>query len=141
MDGYVLGCTAAPGQGFFDYGANDDSGACNQVTPANVHWLVPYPYTATNVTQEIGRNNFENPGYWGENWGLQKGFGLHIPKMENSAIQLRAEAQNVFNHNNVGVLDTDLLDAAPGAGDPYLNKNSARFDDERQLRFWMKFVF
>jgi outer membrane receptor protein involved in Fe transport len=141
MDGYVLGCTAAPGQGFFDYGANDDTGACNQVDPNNVHWIVPYPYTPGNMTQEIGRNSFSNPGYWNENWALQKGFGLHLPKMENSAIQLRAEAQNVFNHNNMGVMDTDLLDAAPGAGDPYLNANSARYDDERQLRFWMKFVF
>jgi len=141
MDGYVLGCTNAPGQGFFDYGANDDTGACNQVSPNDVHWLVPYPYTPGNVASEIGRNSYENPGNWNENWALQKGFGLHISRMENAAITLRAEAENVFNHNNVGVLQTDLLDAAPGAGDPYLNQNAARFDDERQLRFWMKFVF
>lgn len=141
MDGYALGCTDAPGAGYFDYGANDVSGACNQVDPTQVHWLVPYPYTAIDVAQEIGRNSFQNPGYWGENWALQKSFGLHISRMENSAFQIRAEAQNVFNHNNIGILNTDLLYAAPGPGDPFMNRNDARFDDERQLRFWMKFVF
>lgn len=141
MDGYVLGCTAAPGQGYFDYGANDDTGACNQVNPSDVHWVVPYPYTSADMNKEIGRNSFQNPGFWNENWALQKGFGLHIHRMEDASIQLRAEAQNVFNHNNVGLVDTHLLDAAPGPGDPFLNKNAARFDDERQLRFWMKFVF
>jgi outer membrane receptor protein involved in Fe transport len=138
IDGAAIGCT--PGV-FFDYGANDVSGACNQVNIADVHWVVPYPYTAANVAAEIGRNSFQNPGYWNENWALQKGFGLHIRRMENAALQLRGEAQNVFNHNNVGILDTHLLDAAPGPGDPFMNKNAARFDDERQLRVWMKFVF
>lgn len=141
MDGYALGCTAAPGEGYYDYGANDVSGACNQVQPGNVHWLVPYPYTAADVSQEIGRDSFENPGYWNENWAIQKSFPVHLPRMENSALQIRAEAQNVFNHNNTGILQTDLLYAAPGAGDPFLNRNQARFDDERQLRFWMKYTF
>jgi hypothetical protein len=93
------------------------------------------------MVSEIGRNSFRNPGYWNENWALQKSFRLHIPRMEASALQLRAEAQNVFNHNNVDVLDTDLLDAAPGPGDPFMNRNTARFDDNRQVRLWMKFVF
>lgn len=141
MDGYVLGCTDAPGEGYFDYGAADATGACNQVDLSQVHWVVPYPYSPGQVAQEIGRNSFSNPGYWNENWALQKSFPLHAPRLENGALQLRAEAENVFNHNNVGLLDTDLLDAAPGPGDPFMNRNTARFDDERQLRFWMKFVF
>lgn len=141
MDGYALGCTDSPGQGYFDYGAANTTGDCNQVSPNNVHWVVPYPYTASDMAHEIGRNSFENPGMWNENWALQKGFGLHLHRMEDAALQLRAEATNVFNHNNVGLLDTHLLDAAPGAGDPFMNKNAARFDDQRQLRFWMRFVF
>jgi outer membrane receptor protein involved in Fe transport len=141
MDGSVLGCTAAPGEGLFDYGANDVSGACNPVTPADVHWVVPYPYTQANMSQEIGRNSFRNPGYWNMNAALQKSFALHIPRMENSALQIRGEAQNLFNHNNVGPLQIDLLDAAPGPGDPFMNTSAARFDDERQLRIWAKFVF
>lgn len=141
MDGYVLGCTAAPGQGLFDYGANDDTGACNSVTSSQVHWVVPYPYTQAQIGQEIGRNSFRNPGYWNMNAALQKSFGLHIRKMESSSFVIRGEAQNLFNHNNVGPLQIDLLDAAPGPGDPYMNTSAARFDDNRSLRIWGKFVF
>jgi len=138
MDGAAIGCT--PGV-YFDYGANDVNGDCNQLSPSDAHWVVPYPYTSADMAKEIGRNSFQNPGYWNENWALQKGFGLHIHRMEDAVLQLRAEAQNVFNHNNVGILNTDLLYATPGPGDPFMNKNAARFDDERQLRFWAKFVF
>ncbi|HKR28720.1 MAG TPA: hypothetical protein VJS11_14750, partial [Acidobacteriaceae bacterium] len=138
MDGAAIGCT--PGV-YFDYGVNDATGDCTQLNPSNAHWVVPYPYTSADMASEIGRNSFQNPGMWNENWSLQKGFGLHIHRMEDAALQLRAEATNVFNHNNVGLLDTHLLDATPGPGDPFMNKNAARFDDERQLRFWMKFVF
>ena len=138
MDGAALGCT--PGA-YFDYGVANTTGACQQVDPNSVHWLVPYPYTSADMAKEIGRNSFQNPGFWNENWALQKGFGLHIHRMEDASLVLRAEAQNVFNHNNVGILNTNLLYAAPGPGDPFMNKNAARSDDERQLRFWAKFVF
>jgi outer membrane receptor protein involved in Fe transport len=140
-NGNFVPCNPKVGQGYVDLGANNATGACNPVTPDQVHWLIPYPYTAANVAQEIGRNSFENPGFWNMNWALQKSFNLHIPRLENSSFVFRGEAENVFNHNNVGPLLIDLLYATPGPGDPYMNRNSARFDDNRALRIWAKFVF
>ena len=137
--GSALGCPNA--STLYDLGANNVSGACNPVNASDVHWIVPYPYTAGDVAQEIGRDSFENPGYWTFNWAAQKGFGLKIKGLEGASLVLRAETSNVFNHNNVGPLNINLLQAAPGAGDPFMNRNLARFDDERQLRLWAKFVF
>jgi hypothetical protein len=113
------------------------------VNPSTTHWVVPYPYTQAQMLQEIGRNSFRNPGYIMFNFALQKAFDLQIKHLEHSNITLRADAQNVFNHNNVGPLDIDIFDIqVPGtAGDSFMNKPAARFDDNRILRLWAKFNF
>lgn len=95
------------------------------------------------MNAEISRNSFRNPGYVMFNFALQKAFDLPIKHMEKSNITLRADAQNVFNHNNVGPLQNNILDiSVPGSpDDPWLDKSAARFDDNRIVRLWVKFIF
>jgi len=63
--------------------------------------------------------------------------------LENSSFVIRVDAQNLFNHNNVGVQDTNIFDMnVPGTpGDSFLSKEGFRFDDNRQIRLWGKFTF
>ena len=140
IDGLAIGCT--PGV-YFDYAQNDTNGTCVQVDPSTTHWVVPDPYTPAQMAQEIGRNSFRNPGYVMFNFALQKAFDLPIKHLEHSNITLRVDAQNVFNHNNVGPLDINIFDMnVPGTpDDPFMNKAAARFDDNRVMRLWAKFIF
>lgn len=138
VDGGFWGCPS----GYYDLAKNNATGECTALAPKDAHFYIPYPYTAGQMTQEIGRNSYRNPGYWNMDAALQKSFALHLPKMENSAFQLRAEAQHLFNHNNIGPESTNLFYATgTGATDPFLNRHDARRDDNRSLRIWAKFIF
>ncbi|HEY0794809.1 MAG TPA: TonB-dependent receptor, partial [Acidisarcina sp.] len=121
---------------YVDLKVNNADGSLNPVDPTKVHWLIPYG--PQYVHQGIGRNSFENPGLQFWNVSVQKDLPVHLPRLENSAFQLRAEALDIGNHNNVGPLDTNLLDVGSGT---YFDKSSARESDGRQVRFWAKFVF
>ena len=113
------------------------------VQPSKVHFLMPYPYTPTQMMMEVGRNSFRNAGYYRFDMGLQKGIKVPMKHLEDASFVLRADAENVFNHNNVGALDLDMFDIqVPGTpGDAFMNRPSARFDDNRTIRLWGKFVF
>lgn len=142
VDGAIIGGT--PGV-YYDYGQNDTNGTFVPVQLSQVHWYVPYPYTPQQMAAEIGRNSFSGPGYYMFNFALQKGFKLPLPHLESSSLVLRAEAENVFNHNNVDAasMDLDIFDIqVPNTvGNSFLDKPSARFDDNRHLRLWVKYVF
>ncbi|MBV8858874.1 MAG: TonB-dependent receptor [Acidobacteria bacterium] len=47
----------------------------------------------------LGRNTFTGPGFWNVDFGLHKKFKV----TENSALQLQANAFNIFNHTNFGI--------------------------------------
>jgi len=47
----------------------------------------------------LGRNTFEGPGFWNFDFGVHKKFRV----TENSALQLQANAFNIFNHTNFGI--------------------------------------
>jgi outer membrane receptor protein involved in Fe transport len=136
----ALKCAKGP---LYDMGQANTNGTCVQVAPATVHWVVPGNYTPAQVNAEINRNSFRNPGYVMFNFALQKAFDLPIKHLEHSNITLRADAQNVFNHNNVGPLGINIFSInVPGTdGDPFMNKDAARFDDNRIVRLWAKFIF
>jgi outer membrane receptor protein involved in Fe transport len=106
------------------------------VTPSQVHWLIP------NGNQylpfEVGRNSYKNPGYASWNVAAEKNIPTNWLHFERGSLILRAEAQDIGNHNNVGVLNTNLLDIGSSA---YLNKQQARFNDGRQINLWIKLVF
>jgi len=136
VDGVYLGVTDAPGQ-YFDLGQINGPGNLVPVTPDQVHWLIPFG--PQFISQEIGRNSFRNPGSTNWNVALQKDVPVHFRHLENAAFNLRCEAANVGNHNDVGILDSNLLHI--DSGNTYLNPASKRLSTARNVRFWAKFTF
>ena len=116
---------------FYDLAANNASGVLTPVMASQVHFLVPSFPDNSYLKQEIGRNSYMIPGITTHNFSLEKGFDVK----ERGNLILRAEGQNIFNHNDLGVGDQDVLDA--GAG--FLS--SARLQTNRQIVLWAKFEF
>ena len=136
IDGVLLQVTSTPGQ-YFDLAAANGPGTLVPVTPDQEHWLIPVG--PQFVPQEIGRNSFRNPGSTVWNVALQKDIPVRWTRLENAAFNLRAEASDVGNHNDVGILDTNLLHI--NSGDTYLNPATQRLATARNVRFWAKFTF
>lgn len=135
IDGIYLG---APTSGqYFDLAALNGPGTVVPVTPDQVHWLIPYG--PQFVPQEIGRNSYRNPGTTVWNMALQKDIPARWTHLESAAFNLRCEASNVGNHNDVGILDTNLLHI--NSGNTYLNPATKRLSTARNVRFWAKFTF
>ena len=129
IDGHFVKGT--PGV-YYDMAANNASGALNPVSLNQVHFLVPYFPNNAFLTQEIGRNSFQLPGTTTNNVSLEKGFDFR----ERGTLILRAEAQNVANHDDSGVGDTSVTDAGAGFLTP------ARLStNNRNLVLWAKFEF
>jgi hypothetical protein len=133
IDGIYFGAT--PGT-YYDLAALNSVGAVNVVSPSQVRYLIPYGVQYT--TQEVGRNSYENPGQSFWNMALEKDIPAHIPRFEHGQFVLRVECQNVGNHNNVSVLDTNLLDVGTPA---FQNKSAAREGTDQSFRGWIKFNF
>lgn len=133
IDGAYLGLT--PGT-LYDLGqANNNVVA--PVTAQQVHFIVQPSATGDPATlaHTIGRNSFLTPGSTTHNIRLEKGFGLSYFHLERGTLILRAEAQNVFNHNDSGTADSDALDAGVG----FLS--TFRQASNRTLILWAKFQF
>ena len=141
IDGYWVG--GNPGT-YYDLAINntqvDQNGNAilQPVDPNAVHFLVPHGGPEI-VPKEIGRDSFSNPGTTTWNFAVQKDVPFSkFSHLENGAFQFRVEAQNVFNHNDIGVLSTDLLGVGTSA---FMNPVTARATTNRQVRGWAKFVF
>ena len=135
IDGQFIGGTTGT---YYDVAAFNASGALNPVTASTVHWLIPYDPNNQFLHQEIGRNSFRNPGLQFHNVALEKGIGLSYLRLERGQLILRAEVQNIGNHNNIGPLDTSVTDIGNGA---YLNRKNATEDPGRNMVLWAKIVF
>ena len=136
IDGIYLG--GIPGT-YYDLAANNSSSTVNilnVVQPSQVRYLIPYGPQYT--TQEVGRDSYENPGQSFWNMSLAKDIPAHIPHFEKGRLEARVDCQNLGNHNNVSVLDTNLLDVGTPA---FLNKSAAREGTYQNFRGWIKFVF
>jgi hypothetical protein len=131
IDGIFLG---APTSGTYYDMAQVNAGNFVPVLPDAVHFLIPYSPQNQFLHQEIGRNNYQLPGTTTHNLSLEKGFGLG-PKLENAHVILRAEASNLFNHNDGSQPSTNLL----LAGDGYLQ--GGRQETNRTLVLWGKIQF
>lgn len=129
FDGSYLGAGFTPGV-YYDAVTNAP------VTASQVHWLVPHG--SQYLPYEVGRNSFENPGYASWNVAAEKDIPAAWLHFDRGSLNLRVEAMDVGNHNNVNVLDTNLLDIGSSA---YLNKQQGRLNDGRQLTLWAKFAF
>ncbi len=135
IDGHFIGGKNGV---YYDLGANNASGALTIIDPSTVHWLVPYQPNNEFLSREIGRNSFSNPGTMVNNIALQKGVGLSYLHLEQGQLVLRAEAQNFLNHNDVGILDTNVADIG---SDNYLNRSNARQTGGRTMVLWAKILF
>jgi hypothetical protein len=151
IDGIYLGSPAVPGT-YYDLAANNQTGAINPVTSSAVHWLIPYG--PQFVSQEIGRNFFLTPGSLYNDIALEKAIPTRLLHLDRGQFVLRAEVQNLANHNNLNYpwlssndnyQNLDLLNV----GTPvFLNSPAAREgsgstdpSENRALRFWAKFTF
>jgi outer membrane receptor protein involved in Fe transport len=132
IDGIYVGGT--PGT-YYDLGQLNTTGNVAIVTPNQVRFLVPYGPLNQYLHQEIGRNSYQLPGNTTHNLALEKGFDLAPVHFERGTFIVRAEAQNVFNHNDSSVGDTDTLDASAGFLTP------SRSGSNRTVIIWAKFVF
>jgi len=121
---------------YYDLAVNNQStnNALSVVTPTTVHYLIPYG--PQFLHQENGRNSFKNPGTTLWNVAVQK--DIPIAHWESSALQLRAEATDVGNHNDVNPLDINLLQVGTSN---FENVSNARASTARNLRFWAKIRF
>jgi hypothetical protein len=104
--------------------------------PSTVHFVIPYDLNNSQLHNEIGRNSFSNPGRILTDIALEKGF--EVPKFERGRIILRAEAQNIANHNNLNILSTVVNNIGNGS---FLNGQNAKLDAGRALILWGKFNF
>lgn len=133
IDGIYLGAT--PGV-YYDLAINNQTNA-NVVLPVSqARYLIPYGVQYT--TQEVGRNSYANPGQSFWNLAVEKDIPAKFTHLESGMFVMRAECQNIGNHNNVGVLDTNLLDVGTSG---FLNKSDAREGTNQAFRLWAKFVF
>jgi hypothetical protein len=135
IDGFFVNGT--PGT-YYDLAANNATNALNPVSPSSVHWLVPYGPANQFLHQEIGRNSYANPGLQFYDLALEKGIGLSYLHLERGQLILRAEVQNIGNHNNVGPLDTFVTDIGTGN---YFNRQNALEDAGRTMVLWAKIAF
>jgi hypothetical protein len=129
FDGAFFGPPFTPGI-YYDYVTG------NAVTPSQEHWLVPSG--SQYLHQEIGRNSFENPGtqYW--NLAAEKAVPASWLHFDRGTFIFRVEAQNFTNHDNVGPLNTNLLNIGTEA---YLSRHDAVESMNRHLLLWAKFKF
>jgi hypothetical protein len=133
LDAWYLG---APAPGTYVDMAAYNNGSIVYVDPNKTRWLIPV--TDGFDPHAIGRNSFANPGSLYNDMGLEKAIPTSMFHLDRGQLVFRAEAQNIANHNNVGLLDVNLLDAGTPA---FMNSQQAREANGRALRFWAKFVF
>ncbi len=100
----------------------------------SVHFLIPYIPNNSFLPQEIGRNSFEFRAQRRWNFALEKG----IDVKERSRFILRAEAQDVFNHNDWTVSNTNVVNAGGAFLAPSRLGNNG---NQRSVVLWGKFEF
>ena len=127
----------APRGVFYDLSANNNTGALTPVSVSSVHFLVPHDPDNSYLHQAIGRNAFALPGTTQWNFAAEKGFDIK----ERARFIIRAEAQNVFNHNDLAIGDTDVLDAGAGFLDTSRTAAPAIGSNQRTLVLWGKIEF
>ncbi len=121
---------------YYDINAFNSTSTLTPVSPGNVHWLVPHDQLNQNLSQEIGRNSFENPGLMFNDISVQK--GIAIPHYERVQIVLRADVQDFANHNNINILNTVVNNIGNGL---FLNRPNAELNAGRTMVLWGKVQF
>jgi hypothetical protein len=138
IDGELLGVTSQPGT-YFDVTTLNQTGDLVAVAPGAVHFLIPVG------SGDVRRNTYNEPGVQFWNLSVQKDIPAGFTHLEGASFQIRAEAQDVGNHNNVEPMDTNVLNAGLSS---FLNPsqfrsnvNNGSLAQGRVMRFWAKFNF
>ena len=106
------------------------------VDPNTVHFLVQRGQHFLH--QEVGRDSFLQPGYQQHDLVVEKGIGLSYLHFEQGTLNLRAEANNVGNHNNVNPLGVNVsLFGASSQLNPVVSRTGAG----RSLVLWAVLKF
>jgi hypothetical protein len=138
IDGELLGVTSQPGT-YFDVASLNQSGNLVAVAPGSVHFLIPVG------SGNLRRNTYDQPGVQFWNLSVQKDIPAGFTHLEGATFQIRAEAQDVGNHNNVEPMDTNVLNAGLSSflnpSQFRSNTNSGSLAQGRVMRFWAKFNF
>jgi hypothetical protein len=82
----------------------------------------------------VGRNSVVTQGRQDWNFGVLRRIKMPMGRLEGQELEFRTEFFNPFNHANQGIYSLDLLN--PDFG----NKELSRFG-QRQIRFWLKYIF
>jgi len=135
IDGHFVGGTLGA---YYDLAANNATGALTPLSPNAAHFLVPYFPDNSYLSRETGRNSYSNPGFVQHDIALEKGIGTSYLHLDRGTFLIRAEVRNIANHNNIGVLDTNVVDVGTGN---FLNRKSGIEDQGREMVLWGKFVF
>ncbi len=133
VDGAFIGGRAGS---YYDLVAYNASKARNLVDPATVHFLIPNGQQF--LPRVIGRNSFLNPGTQSHDLAVEKGVGLSYLHLERGLLTLRAEAQNVGNHNNVNPVGTNIVTLGSASA---FNYTVARTGTGRVVYLWAKVTF
>jgi outer membrane receptor protein involved in Fe transport len=106
------------------------SPACIAQPATNFHFIIEGP----GVLGNVGRNTFVGPGQWFYNTSVQRSFKFR----ERQSLTLRVEFFDAFNHPNLftdgGVNSFSLLSSN-------FDKIATTINDNRQIKFWVKYAF
>ena len=119
--------------------------------PGGVQWLDPNLYqVAVGQVGNLGRGAIRGPGFWNYDFAVLRSVAL----TETIAWQFRVEFYNLFNHTNLSVPVTTLLDPFTGSVNPDfgkayygLNRTFSRFGDlplenpSRRIQFGLRLSF
>ena len=122
---------------YYDVKTLNTTGAHVLVDPTTVHFLVQRGQSFLH--QEVGRDTFLNPGYMQHDMSIEKGFGLAALKFDRGTLNLRAEINNIGNHNNVNPLgvNTSLI----GASSQFNPVVSRSGNSGRTVTLWARVLF
>jgi len=125
----------APSQAFFN--APAPLGCDKSAVPAGAN-----PLTCMNLLGNLGRNSITGPGQFNVDFSLVK--DTHVPKVSEAFdVQFRAEFFNLFNHPNLGPVDSGLLEPLDATGQPVQGFGviDATQSPEREIQFGLKVIF
>jgi hypothetical protein len=138
IDGAVLDPTVQPGT-YYDVATFNQTGNLVAVAPGSVHFLIPVG------SGNVRRDSYNQPGVQFWNLSVQKDIPAGFTHLEGASFQIRAEAQDVGNHNNVEPVDTNVLNAGVSSflnpSQTRSNVNNGSLAQGRVMRFWAKFSF
>jgi outer membrane receptor protein involved in Fe transport len=124
---------------YYDQAVFNSTGVLKLVNASDVHFLIPNATTgASQIQRSVGRNNFANAGqqYW--NVAVEKAIPAPFFHLERSSFILRAESQQLGNHNNVTYFTNNVTQVGTSA---FQNVSNAREANNQHLRLWAKFQF